>query len=275
MAGVEFKTVPDELLALASIFVSSIKGKGYKVVVEPRDLSLPGTPLFLAERPGQTLFGLVFEKYDSHKIDPWYRYAQSCHRDTRICVAVSTRLSKIRPRTLTQAKKLGIGLACIDNRNFSILNDYRDLAFKAELPDRKALKPAVRTLLSESYDRFEGGDWKVGFEESCLVLEDECRKYLAKRAKLGSCQYKDGAKTKTLDEKKVKKATLGALKDYFCSLLNQNSLEAQLCTALRKLNPDRIRQIHKRRSPQSEAALRRKVNQHMWLITNALQLFHA
>jgi hypothetical protein len=66
---------------------------------------------------------------------------------------------------------------------------------------------------------------------------------------------------------------MGALKDIFCKLVSQNQLEAHLCSALTKLNPDRIRRTHKRKSKASEAALRRRAGTHFWLINNALSLF--
>lgn len=65
---------------------------------------------------------------------------------------------------------------------------------------------------------------------------------------------------------------MGALKDIFCTLVSQNQLEANLCSALTELNPDRVRRTHKRKSKGTEAALRRRAGPHFWLINNALSL---
>jgi hypothetical protein len=155
---------------------------------------------------------------------------------------------------------------------FLTASEARDLAFHARAPDRTTLKPKVRGLLGEAFDRLDDGDWRPAFEDACTVLEEECRGYLLKNLAMGRVKYKSGNKIKTPTEQQIKKMPMGALKDVFCKMVSQNQIEANLCTALTKLNPDRVRRAHKRRAAQSETALRRRVGTHFWMISNALSL---
>jgi hypothetical protein len=134
------------------------------------------------------------------------------------------------------------------------------------------MKPKVRQLLGESLDRLERGDWRPAFEDACVVLEEESRAYLLRNLKMGRVKYEDGGKIKVPSVKQIKKMPMGALKDIFCRLVAQNKLEANLCSALSSLNPDRILRAHRRRSKGAEGALRRRVGSHFWLINNALTL---
>jgi D12 class N6 adenine-specific DNA methyltransferase len=169
-----------------------------------------------------------------------------------------------------RAKGVGIAFVALD----LVQNDSeaRDLAFHARAPDRARMKPKVRELLGESLDRFDRGDWRPAFEDACAIFEEACRAYLVKSCKMGRTKYQSGSKIKSPTVQQIQKMPMGALKDIFCSLVSQNKLEANLCSALTQLNPDRIRRAHKRSLKRSETALRRRVGSHFWLINNALSL---
>jgi hypothetical protein len=134
------------------------------------------------------------------------------------------------------------------------------------------MKPKVRELLGEALDRFERGDWRAAFEDACGMLEEECRAYLLRNLKMGRAKYQSGKKTKEPTRGDIKRMPMGALKDIFCALVSQNQTEANICAALTKLNPDRVRRAHRRQSKSAEAALRRRVGTHFWLINNTLSL---
>jgi hypothetical protein len=89
---------------------------------------------------------------------------------------------------------------------------------------------------------------------------------------MGRAKYQSGGKVKSPTVQEIKRMPMGALKDIFCRLVSQNKLEANLCSALTQLNPDRIRRAHKRTLKTSETALRKRVGSHFWLINNALSL---
>ena len=150
--------------------------------------------------------------------------------------------------------------------------EARDLAFHGQAPNREMMKPKVRELLGEALDRFERGDWRPAFEDACGILEEQCRSYMLKSVRMGRVKYQAGGKIKVPTPEQIKKMPMGALKDIFCSLISQNQTEANLCSALTKLNPDRIRRAHKRTSKSAETALRRRAGTHFWLINNTLSL---
>jgi hypothetical protein len=267
----DFLTLPDELQQLASDLVRELRRRGYVCEVEPELLELPSTPTICARRNHETHYILARQVYSKDEIEQWFRYACSCSTDTRIslCCPANHKISTAEFDVL-ENKRIGAFIR-IDG-GFRIVPEARDLAFHARAPDRDALKPKVRQLLGEALDRLEDGDWRPAFEEACTVLEEECRRYLLKNLKMGRVKYQTGNKLKVPTKAEIKKMTLGALKDVFCRLVSQNQVEANLCSALTKLNPDRILRAHHRRKRAAEAALRRRVGPHFWLISNSLTL---
>ncbi len=269
--AVDFLTLPDELESVANELLSYLTKRGYTPTKEPRSLALPATPTISAKRGHETHYFLVRQTVLPDEADKWSRYACSCTTDTRIsfCCPEGHAVSVEQLGKLRQQR---IGLTVRSAAGFDISSDARDLAFHAHAPDRAELKPKVRELLGEAFDRLELGDWRPAFEDGCTVLEERCRLYLLTKLKMGGVKYKSGKATKMPTRKQIKKMTLGAMKDIFCKMVNQNQIEANLCAALTRLNPDRIRRAHTRTAPGSEAALRRRVGTHMWLISNALAL---
>ena len=267
----DFLTLPDELQSVANDLLSYLGRRGYAAVKEPNSLALPATPTIVATRGHETHYFLVRLIVTAAEADTWNRYACSCTRDTRItfCCPDGGSVSVAQLATLRRQR---IGLTVRTSQGFDTSSEARDLAFHAQAPDRAGLKPKVRALLGESFDRLESGDWRPAFEDACTILEEQCRSYLLMKSKMGGVKYQAGKSTKIPTSKQIKKMTLGGLKDVFCKMINQNQIEANLCTALTKLNPDRIRRAHTRTAAGSEAALRRRVGAHMWLISNALAI---
>ncbi len=269
--AVEFITLPDELQGLANDLLAELGRRGYAYEVEPNSLLLPATPTVLAKRGHETHYLLVRQEVSSEEVDKWFGYACSCTTDTRISICCPRDNSIAANQTAAlRAKRIGLTIAAANG--FQLASEARDLAFHARAPDRGTLKPRVRELLGEAFDRLDDGDWRPAFEDACTVLEEECRNYLLQSQKMGRVKYKSGNKIKTPTPKQIRKMTMGALKDTFCKMVSQNQTDANLCTALTKLNPDRVRRAHNRRARQSESALRRRVGTHFWMISNALSL---
>jgi hypothetical protein len=268
---IEFVTLPDELQSLANQLFDELRRRGYQPRSEPRLLDLPATPTLLAVRGHETHYYLVRQTVAPQEIQQWYRYCCSCATETRltVCRPAKAQVSKAHSAIL---RDNGIGLAFFDATGLQHDLQGRDLAFHARPPDRAQLKPRVRQLLGEALDRLDRGDWRPAFEDACGILEEECRSYLLKNLKMGRVKYQAGGKTKTPTLIQIRKMPMGALKDVFCKLINQNQLEANLCTVLTKLNPDRIRRAHHRKSKRAEASLRQRAGKHFWLISNALAL---
>jgi hypothetical protein len=267
----DFVTLPDELQALANNILQKLARHGYRVQSEPELLELPATPTILAIRGHETHYFLVRQTVEIMEIQQWHRYCCSCTTDTRATVCYPTG-RRMRTREIASLRDRGIGLATIIDDQLQFQSEARDLAFHARAPDRDFMKPKVRQLLGEALDRLDRGDWRPAFEEACGILEEECRSYLIKKLRMAPLRYQSGNKIKTSNAEQIRRMPMGALKDIFCKLVSQNQLEAHLCSALTKLNPDRIRRTHKRKSKVSEAALRRRAGTHFWLINNALSL---
>jgi hypothetical protein len=272
----EFITLPDDaaskLQTVANLLWSDLRRRGYRTSVEPNRIELPATPTILARRQHQTNYFIVRQSIIQSEVDQWLRFAQSCTRDTRVVLCCPAN-AQISPAQLARLRSVGIGLwLATDQNELQYLYEGRDLAFHAVAPERTSLKPKVRVLLGESLDRLERGDWRAGFEDACVVLEEECRSYLLRRRRLNRVKYKSGGHVRVPTEIQIKRMPLGAMKDIFCKMISQNQIESSLCAALTTLNPDRIRRVHRRSERRTEEALRRRVGTHFWLINNALSL---
>lgn len=268
---VEFITLPDELQGLANDLLRELERRGYRFKAEPNPLELPATPTIRATRGHETHYFLVRQKIFDEENQQWFRFARSCGTDTRLTVCCPADFQPF-AHELHSLRGSGIGLIILTDNGFQPAVEARDLAFHAQAPDRAALKPRVRELLGEALDRFERGDWRPAFEDACGILEEQCRAYLLQNLKMGRVKYQAGGKIKVPTRKQINKMTLGALKIIFCKLKSQNHIEANLCSALSKLNPDRVRRAHFRGQSRSDAALRKRAGTHFWLISNALSL---
>lgn len=267
--AIEFLTLPDELQTLANRLAEDLAARGYKVKREPDSLELPATPTISATRRHETHYFLVRQSWTEVEIEQWHRFCCSCATETRLTICSSARPTN--PR-MSKLRGLGIGFMRQHGDGFHREVESRDLAFHAKAPDRASLKPKVRALLGEALDRLDGGDWRPAFEDACGILEEECRRYLLRNLRMGRVKYQVGTKTKIPTVAHINKMTLGALKDVFCQMISQNHTEAHLCAALTKINPDRIRRTHRKKAKNAEAAVRRRVGIHFWLINNALSL---
>jgi hypothetical protein len=267
----EFLTLPDELQALANRLMEELDQRGYRSRAEPNILELPATPTIVATRGHETHYFLVRQTVSSDESHQWHRYCCSCTADTRITICCPSG-RQVQVRKMADLRSKGIGVAVIVGSELVYESEARDLAFHAQAPNRTMMKPKVRELLGEALDRFDRGDWRPAFEDACGILEEACRSYLLRSLKMGRVKYQSGNKIKIPSAEQIRRMPMGALKDIFCSLISQNQTEANLCSALTKINPDRIRRAHKRTSKGAEAALRRRVGTHFWLINNTLSL---
>lgn len=272
---VEFITLPDdsknELQSLANLLWKDLKRRGYRVKAEPNEVEFPSTPAIVGKRNHETNYFFVTEVPSLDEINKWVRLAQSNSRDTRVTICCSNE-GAISATQITKFRALGVRVLIKADDALQVVCEGRDLAFHAVAPERKSLKPRVRELLGEPLDRFEAGDWRTAFADACGVLEEECRAYLLKNHGMKRVQYQAGNKVRKPTKTQIKKMPLGMLKDVFCGMIAQNQIESTLCSALERLNPDRITRIHKAGKKRSEDALRRRVGTHIWLISNSLSI---
>jgi hypothetical protein len=118
---------------------------------------------------------------------------------------------------------------------------------------------------------FEKGDWRRGFEEACKITEKSAKDYLLRIQKLGRAETISGGNLKKLSVKEIRKLPLGALADTFCRLRAQNATESFLCSALKRINPERVLAAHRGSGSKAHARLRQTVGKHMWVIHNILE----
>lgn len=275
MSG-EFWTLPNDaeggLQTLAKEMLRDLRSRGYRVKIEPQQLDLPGTPTCLAKRDHETLFVLVRTTFSKVEIQRWVGYAQACSGDTRL--AICSPLGSKFLKRVGELPHQGIGVVRRSETALEEIMPSRDLAFHAKPPARSTLRPKVRRLLGGALDKYERGDWREGFEAACTTLENECVAYLLRGRKLrpGRVTYIEGSKEKTPTEKQIRRMTMGTLKKVFCNLKQPTPTDSMLCAALGKVDKDRNNKVHNPKSKRTERALRTRVGQHFFLISNALEL---
>jgi hypothetical protein len=64
---------------------------------------------------------------------------------------------------------------------------------------------------------------------------------------------------------------MGALADVFCKKITPRPIDAQLCTGLKRINPDRINVAHDKMTTAVAKRLHGNVGRHMWTIDNLLR----
>ena len=266
----EFYTLPEELLTAAGEAVKTLRERGFTVSVEEPSVEFPTTPTIIARRQPQTHYVFIREKFERDNVEAWVSYCKSCTADVRICLFFP-KSDALSVKELSYCTKWGVGVYVLEQGRFECLVQEVDLAFQAELPNRRSLNANTRRLLGPAYDQFGRGEWREGFESAARVLEEECRRYLSKQVNAGRNSFKSGSKIKALTRMEIRGMTLGGLKDVFCNFLSQNSLESKLCAGLTRLNPLRIDRIHRPSSRATENRMRARVGRDMWLIVNLVK----
>lgn len=247
------------------------QGRGFKVSIEGHSVGYPSRPTIISTRDPQTVFGFVVNKMEKDRLRSWVSYCKSCNEDVRVCIYLEEE-KILGIKDLQFCRNRGIGVYVWSADDYQCLNEEIDLAFNAELPDIKEFNRDTRRLLGPAYDLFHGGKWREGFECAVRILEEDARRYLLRQINAGRADYNDPKNTKkTLNRRQVSKFTLGQLKDIFCNLLSQNSLEAHLCAGLSRLNPTRIERIHRPSSRRTEKRMRDRVGQDMWAIVDLIR----
>src|SRR6266511_2408077 len=117
----------------------------------------------------------------------------------------------------------------------------KDLALSVVLPGVKTLPRRVQQALGPVHDHFDRAEWREGFEEACLALEDAARKHLWKGVKAGRITVLTGSgKQEQLTKKKIDGFTMGQLADRFSRIVQQTHADRVIGDALKRVNPNRI-----------------------------------
>jgi hypothetical protein len=263
MDAADFLSVPDDLLPAALSHGQALIGRGFKVKIEPFDISYPYTPCFSAKRQQTTYIVEIQSTLDLDPLRQWVRYGKSCQRDTRILVGLPKNVNFL----LTEQEKLrelGLGLLLIGENGPYEAIAPKDLALQIEPPE---LPSELKGILGEAYDHFARGQWREGFEEACIKFEQEARSYLRRQVSNGRVQL---GRQATIAE--IEKMTMGMLARAFDSIQSPNQAESRIGQVLNKLNSDRITVAHyKGSSAYREEKLRRNVGKHMFILIGGLR----
>lgn len=275
MPAWRFLTVPDELLGEASAVASHYHDLGYRVTVEPRELGYPFAPTLRAVRKPTTVFVEVDKKVRIDRAKEWTGYASSCSTDTQVVIALPS-TARVGVQLTLRLQRLGVGVLMVADGVVNETIAPRDLTMNVSLPTISRDPAAIRSALGPAYEHFGRAQWREGFEDACVVLEQSCRKYLWKALQSGRVTVmKPNGRPKVMTKQTVENLTMGQLAGDMSRMTPQTHSDSVLVGTLQALNRDRVRVAHKKREPAAERALRTSVPVHMWRIVQALREIHA
>jgi hypothetical protein len=173
---------------------------------------------------------------------------------------------------MASAKAMGIGILRSDGSKIAVVVDHVDLGLELSSKPPLAGEPhTVRTALGPAYEAFEAGRWQEGFDEACQALEQAARKYLQKGVKAGSIKIQPNSKGRVPTPAQIGAMPIGPLIDVFDRITSQTKRDQVAQQALARINKDRVRNAHKRRTARADKAVRQSVPTHVWAIVNALR----
>ncbi len=267
----EFRTVPDELLRIATSAATWLESHGYKVTPERHELGYPFTPTLHGKRSSSTALIEVDSEVALDRIKQWVAYGKSRSSDTRVWYALADDVPRTGAQDL-QLKDFGVGLLLVGKAGAVETLAPMDLALGMQLPPIETLSRRMQKALGPVYEHFERAEWRESFAEACLVLEEAARKHLWKGVRAGRIAIvrKNGTQER-LTKDKIDKFTAGQLADRFGRIVQQTHADRVIGDSLKRVNGDRIDVVHRKRKAATEAKLRRNVGTQMWLIIGALK----
>lgn len=201
----------------------------------------------------------------------WVGYGRSRTSDTRVWCAIS----EDAPRSGKQdreLKELGVGLLLVGETGAVEMIPAKDLALSVVLPGVKTLPRRLQQRLGPVYEHFDRAEWREGFQEACLVLEDAARKHLWKGIETGRIvTISASGKQEQLTKQKIDGFTMGQLAGRYSRIIQQTHADRVIGDALQRVNPNRVGVVHHKRKAAAEVKLRRNVGSQMWLIIGALK----
>jgi hypothetical protein len=269
--ALEFRTVPDELLGAAAGAAEWLQRRGFSVTPERQEIGYPFTPTLYGKRSSTTAIVEVDAVVPLDRVQEWRGYGRSRTRDTRVWCAIPEDAQRTGKQD-RQLKELGVGLLLVGESGAAEMIPAKDLAIGVELPGVDTLPRRVQRSLGPVYDHFDRAEWREGFEEACLALEDAARKHLWKGVKAGRIAVltKD-RQQEQLTKEAIDGFTMGQLAGRFSRIVQQTHADRVIGDALKRVNPNRIGVVHHKRKAAAEARLRRNVGTQMWLIIGALR----
>lgn len=237
--------------------------------IEPFDLAYPYTPVFVGKRQQRTVIVEIQSLLNFDNLQQWVRYGKACQTDTRVYVGLAPGAG-VTPEELDRLRSLGVGLLLVGSERVYEASPSSDLALQMDPPD---LPRELRAILGEAYDKFERGDWREGFEDASMALEQQAIAYLRRHVSRGRITFTPSGRrgaVPTLAE--IEGMTMGALAGVFARIQTPNQADTRIGQALQKVNRDRITVAHyKGKGAARENRLRRNVGKNMFIVVSALK----
>lgn len=273
MAKLQFTTVPTELVEHAEAAHSYFSSLGYRLNIEPTEAYYPSTPTLQCKRAHTRLTVHICGRINIVLIREWVQLAKTLHSDERIaiCIPEESQLKHL-PKHQVELRSSGVGIYVSREGTLLALNEPADQNTPAGLPDLSRKRAKIRQILGQSYEHFEAGRWREGFDEACRSLEQTARAYLVKAFQSGRLtSYNKQGVPQSLNAERINRLTLGQLAVTLGSAQPLNSSDSILLKALTQINKDRVGITHKNKSPATERSLRKNVGLHMHVILRALE----
>ena len=272
MTGVEFKTIPEELLFAAEAAKDHFLDSGYGVEIEGRHIGFPLTPALVCTRGHETLIVEVSSVLDERRVVRWIKYCRSQTRDTRFSLVIRA-TEAIPMKAVRFAASNMIGLCTYNDEELMEVRPHTDLAVHVDLPDLIDLPDAIRPLLAPAFAKFAQQDWRDGLSDAYQAAEHQARDYLKTEISGGRVKIVVTRKKQpyVLQQSDIDGMTLGALKDAFGKIQNQNHKDAVIYSTLQLLNKTRPKLAHHKKSAAAEAEIRQSAGNHMYTVITCLE----
>ena len=269
MAAGSYRTLSESSLAAAADAEQHFADLGYVIRREPNELGFPFTPAFVAVRKPTRVVVEVVSEIDADRVDEWKCYCNACETDTQLMFVTTKAVSE---NTMALLAKRKIGLISFANNTRIHLLDASDIAFQITVPVLAGLSKPLRVELGPAYENFDKGNWREGFEDACIALENRVRPYLW--AAIQSTRltiYSKKGKPANPTRASVFKMTLGQLAHTLRNAAPVNHLDSFIADLITKINSERIKVAHKKYK--AEKTLRQKVPLHTVSIISCMKKF--
>ncbi len=266
-----YATLPASLEALADAVADDFGRRGYVVRVEHAAPGQPFVPTLTCARDRTEYYVEIEESVSRSRIEAIAAFARNQPGDTRVCWAVPEGAVVTGEDMALLRAAGGIGLLRVAGSQVRFEVQANDLALKLVLPERAQLPRRLRQVLGSSFDHFDSGNWREGFEEACKTLEEAARAHLKKWVRTGRIRLVGGQGPRRPKMKEIDKMTLGDLARAFETIEHQTYADNVLGQALSSINRDRVGVTHRKKRAITERRLRRNIGGHMRTVVTALR----
>ena len=271
----KYLTISEEVSVVADRLSQHFTDSGFKVTVEPAGAAFPYQPTLRCSRDSTIILVEVVETYpDILHVQEWEAYCKLQGRDFRFAIGMEAPTS-FKTSVLSKLTQMGIGIIVVEIKNgFNVLElcSAKDQNLTLSLPSLKNYSNGVLKGLSSALSEYPR-DVMKGFDDACVVFEQQARRYLAKRLSSGLISFVTAkGNPKLVTKTQINKMTMGQLTHTFGEIVSPNHWDSSLERILRQLNDDRILVAHHRTSPRSRRRIRSIAVSRFWLLAVGLEI---